>query len=239
MTGLQIGDVIDLTKESVSAGTWDGTTLTLNGAATEFKISGLSAVDTFFFTGDGIGHNGTDLTVEAAPVVAITAIDGNDIVNAADATAGVAIGGTATDSISLTNQSIPSIFQRLERARRHLYDDHHGNGAWTVDVTPAQAQALADGTYTVTANLTNAAVDPSPEASQTVTVDEDPGEQAGLSVTVDSGSTTPIGWRRCGGDVGVGGLASDDSGTLTFSDGHASVVVTITDGAVVAGTDKR
>ena len=39
-------------------------------------------------------------------------------------------------------------------------------------------------------------------------------------MTVDNGSTTPIGvGRRCGGGVGVGGLASDDSGTLTFSDG--------------------
>ncbi len=235
LTGLQIGDVIDLT-ESVSTGTWNGSTLTLNGAATAFTISGLSANDTFFFTGDG--HSGTDLTVEAAPAVAISAIDGNDIINASDAAAGVAISGTASDSsIVLTGQSITVDILNGSNALAGTYTTTIANGSWTVDVTPTQAHALADGTYTVTANLTNAAVDPSPEASQTVAVDEDQTEQARLSVTVDGGSTTPIGASGASAVAfAVGGLASDDSGTLTFSDGHSSVVVTITDGQAVDGS---
>jgi T5SS/PEP-CTERM-associated repeat protein len=238
LTGLEIGDVIHLTNESVTTGTWNGTALTLNGAATAFTISGLSANDTFFFTSDG--HSGTYLTVEAAPAVAISAIDGNDVINASDAAAGVAISGTASDSsISLTGQSITVDILNGSNALADTYTTTiAANGSWTVNVTPTQAHALADGAYTVTANLTNAAVDPSPEASQTIVVDEDQTEQAGLSVVVDGGSTTPIG--SAGASVvpfTVSGLASDDSGTLTFSDGTHSVVVTITDGAAVTGTN--
>ena len=64
LTGLQIGDVIDLTSQSVTAATWDGTTLTLNGTPTMFTISGVPAGDTFAFKADSSG-DGTDLAVLA------------------------------------------------------------------------------------------------------------------------------------------------------------------------------
>ena len=53
---------------------------------------------------------------------------------------------------------------------------------------------------------------------------------------VDNGSTTPIG--RGGASavaLAISGLAADDNGTLTFSDGTHSVTVTIANGQVVAG----
>ena len=59
-------------------------------------------------------------------------------------------------------------------------------------------------------------------------------------MTVDNGSTTPIGSAGAAAvALAVGGLAADDSGTLTFSDGANTVTVTITDGAVVAGRTTR
>ena len=46
------------------------------------------------------------------------------------------------------------------------------DGDWSVRVDATDAQGLADGTYTVTANITDVAINPAaPEASQTFTVD--------------------------------------------------------------------
>src|SRR6202012_6247021 len=45
-------------------------------------------------------------------------------------------------------------------------------GAWSVNLTAAQAQALADGTYTVKANVSDAAGNAAATATQTITVDE-------------------------------------------------------------------
>ena len=223
--GLAVGDTIHLTNTVVTTAEWDGATLTLNGAPTAFTISGLSASDTFFFTSDQTG--GTDLTVETAPAVVINAIDGNDIINASDAAADIHISGTASDSsIALTGQSITVDILDGSNALADSYTTTiAANGTWTVDVTPTLAHALADGTYTVTANLTNAAVDPSPEASQTVTVDEDQTETPTLAFV-----NTDIGAAHAGAATfTVGGLESDDTAVITFTDaGNNTATATVT-----------
>ena len=64
LTGLQAGDIIDLTNETVTSAVWNGSTLTLNGTPVTFAISGgLPAGDTFAFMSDGGGSGGTDLIV--------------------------------------------------------------------------------------------------------------------------------------------------------------------------------
>ena len=110
----------------------------------------------------------------------------------------------------------------------------HPNGTWSVELTPAQVQELPDGIYTLTASIPGGAGGHPATASQTVTVDQDLSEHP--SVLVDNGSTTPIG--RGGASavaLAISGLAADDNGTLTFSDGTHSVTVTIARGQVVAG----
>ena len=72
-----------------------------------------------------------------------------------------------------------------------------------------------------------------------MTLDQDAGEQAALGVSVNNGAALVQ-----TGDVhavafSVAGLESDDSGTLTFSDGvmgDPTVTVTIANGVVVAVT---
>ena len=47
-------------------------------------------------------------------------------------------------------------------------------GAWSVNVSPAIAKALVDGSYTVTADVSDAAGNPATEATQAIVVDERP-----------------------------------------------------------------
>ena len=169
--GLAVGDIIDLANTIVTSAAWDGTTLSINGAPTTFTISNLPKGDTFAFTSDR--GTGTDLTVEAAPTIAINAIEGNDIVNKAEAAAGFTISGTASDSsVAVDGQTVTvDIVNGLDKVV-DSYAAKISDGDWSVRVDATDAQGLADGTYTVTANITDVAINPAaPEASQTFTVD--------------------------------------------------------------------
>ena len=190
-----------------------------------FTISGLSASDTFFFASDH--GSGTDLTVEAAPLVAINAIDGNDIINFANAAAGVDISGTASDSsISVNNHSITVDIVNASNAVVDTYTSTISGGIWTVDVTTAQAQALSDGSYTVTAHVSDAAVDPATEATQTLRVDEDTDETPTLSFNDTLiGGPAGSGAESTAVHFTVGGLdASDDTAVITFTDVNGKTV---------------
>src|SRR5262249_35744342 len=95
------------------------------------------------------------------------------------------------------------------------------NGTWLINLSSTDAKALADGSYTVTADVSNAAGNHA-LASQLITVDQDVNEHP--SVLVNVGSTTPIGATGAGQvTFTISGLEPEDSGTLTFSDhaGHA------------------
>ena len=163
-----------------------------------------------------------------------TFIATNNIINQAEAAAGVLITGTVSGSNIVGQTVTVDIVNASYTVIESFTTTVHPNGTWSVDVTPAQAQGLADGIYTVTASIPGGAGGNPATASQTVTLDQDLSEHP--SLLVDNGSTTPIG--RTGASavaLAVSGLAADDNGTLTFSDGTHSVTVTIANGQVVAG----
>jgi hypothetical protein len=97
--------------------------------------------------------------------------------------------------------------------------------------------SLADGAIlsSLAVNTDPAGNSFTPVAGNSVSLDQDVGEQP--TVTINGGnSTTPIG--LAGAEtvaLAVGGLDTDDSGTLTFSDNSNSVTATISNGQVVAG----
>ena len=163
--GLAVGDIIDLANTIVTSAAWDGTTLSINGAPTTFTISNLPKGDTFAFTSDG--GTGTDLTVETAPTIAINAIEGNDILNKAEAAAGFTISGTASDSsVAVDGQTVTvDIVNGLDKVVDSFATTVSG-GDWSVRVDATDAQGLADGTYTVTANITDVAINPGTAASE-------------------------------------------------------------------------
>lgn len=111
------------------------------------------------------------------PTLAITRIDGqiaiagNDIINAAKADAGVDIAGGTS---GVENGRIVTI-TIVDGSNHVVYASTAtvADGGWLVNVSPTQAKALADGIYTVTAEVSNAAGVPA-QASQTVRVDETP-----------------------------------------------------------------
>jgi hypothetical protein len=73
------------------------------------------------------------------------------------------------------------------------------NNAWSVRVTSAQATALADGSYTVTANVADKAGNSSPQASHALTIDEEKVAEpptlaiASTSLTVLAGGSVSLG----------------------------------------------
>ena len=163
-----------------------------------------------------------------------TFIATNNIINQAEAAAGVLITGTVSGSNIVGQTVTVDIVNASYAVIESFTTTVHPNGTWSVDVTPAQAQGLADGIYTVTASIPPGAGGNPATASQTVTLDQDLSEHP--SVLVDDGSTTPIGKTGASAvALAINGLAADDNGTLTFSDGTHSVTVTIADGQVVAG----
>src|SRR6185437_5248952 len=99
-----------------------------------------------------------------------------------------------------------------------------------------------DGSITAKLSVTDTAGNANTVTNSSVTLDQDLNEHP--SVSVDNGSSTPIGGQSSTGArstavaFSVSGVDSDDSGTLTFKDsGNNTVMVTITNGAVVAGAN--
>ncbi len=101
----------------------------------------------------------------------------------------------------------------------------------------ANLTGLTDGAIAATLHLNNDAAGNSfTNVTANATLDQDSGEQAALKLTVNGGH--PIGAATASAvPFTVGGLESDDSGTVGFSDGsHAAVVINITSGVLAAST---
>src|SRR6266567_4492820 len=103
-------------------------------------------------------------------------------------------------------------------------------GTWSVNVTPAQAQALADGSYTITANVSDPAGNPAPQASQTFTVAETL-PKVTISATDGDGDNVITSTEAQGGVTlsgNVTGLAANSTFTITVTDGSFTKSYTAT-----------
>ena len=130
------------------------------------NVSGLTA---FTFTLDTV-----------VPTIAITTpIAGDNIVNAAEAAAGFAISGTTTGIAD--GQTATIVLVNSANAVVDTYTPIVSGNAWSITVTPAQAQALANGSYTVKADVSDVAGNAASEASQSLTVNK-----AALSIAITS-----------------------------------------------------
>jgi hypothetical protein len=107
-----------------------------------------------------------NLTVNETPSITIATIPAADVVNASEAATGIAISGattgvedgqTVTVAIGGTSDS---------------YTATVTGGVWSVSVPAADAQALSDGSYQVTANVSDQAGNPAVAATQTISVAE-------------------------------------------------------------------
>ena len=130
------------------------------------NVSGLTA---FTFTLDTV-----------VPTIAITTpIAGDNIVNAAEAAAGFSIQGTTTGIAD--GQTATIVLVNSANAVVDTYTPIVSGNAWSISVTQAQAQALANGSYTVKADVSDVAGNAASEASQALTVNK-----AALSIAITS-----------------------------------------------------
>ena len=130
------------------------------------NVSGLTA---FTFTLDTV-----------VPTIAITTpIAGDNIVNAAEAAAGFSIQGTTTGIAD--GQTATIVLVNSANAVVDTYTPIVSGNAWSISVTQAQAQALANGSYTVKADVSDVAGNAASEASQSLTVNK-----AALSIAITS-----------------------------------------------------
>jgi hypothetical protein len=104
-----------------------------------------------------------------APLIAIGTIAGDNSINTAEAQAGFAISGSETgaDGQTVTVTIVDDTGKVVDS-----YTTTAVGGTWSVSVTSAQATALADGSYTVTASVSDAAGN-SATATRALTVDEE------------------------------------------------------------------
>ena len=98
---------------------------------------------------------------------------------------------------------------------------------------------MKDGPITSLLSVSDAAGNTLSKAGNTVILDQGLGEQAQLTLTVESGSKTPIGHAAAGAVVfAVGGLQPVDVGSVTFTDSRgASVVIAISGAQSSYGVD--
>ena len=80
----------------------------------------------------------------------------DNIINASEAAAGVTITGTASDSgTGVNGQTATITIVDGSNNVKDTYTTTVSGGTWSVNVTQSQAQGLADGTYTVKADVSD------------------------------------------------------------------------------------
>ena len=168
--------VKDTSTATVTAGAWS---VSVTAAQAQGLADGSYSIKAN--VSDAAGNAATTATQaitvdETAPTIAITApVAGDNIINKSEAVTGVAISGTASagsGGAAVNGQTATITIVDSTNAVKDTYAATVTSGAWSVNVTAAQAQALADGSYSIKANLSDAAGNAATTASQAITVDE-------------------------------------------------------------------
>jgi hypothetical protein len=148
------------------------------------------------------------------PTIAINTIAGNNNINALEALTGFAISGTSTNAES--GQIVTVNIVNSQNLVVDSYTVSVKNNAWSVNVTSAQAQALIDGIYTVTADVADKAGNLAPLAARSLTVEEDNKPEAPILTIANTALTV-----QAHGSVALGITAtpvdSDDSVTVKIA----------------------
>jgi Bacterial Ig-like domain/FecR protein len=182
--------------------------------------------DTTNAAGDPAEATRTIRVDETPPTIAIHAIvsnNVNNVVNANAASAGFAIAGTTTDA-----ENGQPVTVQIVDSSGHVVDTFTTtltNNSWSVNVSSSEAKLLHDGSYTVTANVSDSAGNPAPQATQAITVDETPPTLTGLA-QAESGIE--------GTTIALGAITATVNSLPDHSDSVQSLVVSgIPAGAVL------
>jgi hypothetical protein len=181
------------TTQANAGGSWSQTIGVLANGTYSYTATATDAAGNVSAPGSPLAFT-VDVT---APTIAISAIASNNIINATKAAQGFAISGTTSGA---ENGQIVTV--NIVNSANTIVDAYtvaDNNNAWSVPVTSAQATALADGSYTVTAIVSDKAGNPASTASHALTVDEDKLPEApaltigNTSLTVQAGGSVALG----------------------------------------------
>jgi hypothetical protein len=251
-TGVLDGGIVTVTiVDSSNHVVYSGTATVANGAwlinLTPAEAKSL-ADGTYTLTadvsnafGDPADATRTIRVDETPPTIAIDPVARHDVVNANAASAGFAIAGTVSDAENgqpVTVRIVDSSGQVVDTFTTTLT-----NNAWSVSVSSTEAKLLHDGSYTVTADVTDTAGNPAPEAKQTITVDETPPtvrwlpqvESGVEGTTIALGTITAMANSLPGhsnsvqslvvSDIPVGAVLTDCTNSFTSTSGNTSIDV--------------
>ncbi|KWV58045.1 hypothetical protein AS156_35010 [Bradyrhizobium macuxiense] len=182
-SGVQDGQIVTVSITNGSEQVVFSGTATVSNSAWSLDLSPATAkaLADGMYTLTAEVTNATGQTAEASqpirvdvtpPAIAIDTIARSNVVNADIASAGFVIAGTVSDAENgqpVTVRIVDSSGEVVD-----IFVVTLANNAWSVNVTSAEAKALHDGNYTVTADVSDTAGNPAPEAAQAITVDETP-----------------------------------------------------------------
>ncbi|MCH4303620.1 Ig-like domain-containing protein [Enterobacter asburiae] len=183
---------------------------------------------------------GREYSVDAtAPAVSIDTVAGDNVINASEAAAGVAISGTTTAEVGQT--------VTVTLGGKSYTAQVQQGGIWSVNVPGSDLSALADNGYTVQVSVSDAAGNPG-SAGKAITLDTTPptvsfNAVAGDDVinSVEHGQTQIVSGTATGASVGdklVITIGSNQYTTTVDASGNwsvgvpASVISALTDGTV-------
>jgi hypothetical protein len=224
------------------------TSLSLNGGTIQDAASNNANV-----TGAAnYNPTGTLQIDTTAPTIAINTIASNNVITSSTATSGFPISGTTAGAEN--GRTVTIAMLNSAQSAVDIYTTTDQNNAWSVNVTSTQAAALADGSYTVTANVSDLAGNAAQQARQALTVEEDRSSEAPIltiantALNVNAGASVPLGItvRPVDSDdrvsVKITGVPSYETITAPSADsvsrssqGHIYTYV-VTEGGSAAGT---
>jgi FecR-like protein/Big-like domain-containing protein len=225
ISGFALGDKIDLA--GIVGGdnySFDGSVLAVksgDAVLATLTLSGLAATTVFQVGSDGSG-GGTAITIVAdtGPTVTIAPIEGNNVINAAQAAADVALNGLVSGLAANSTFEVTVTDAGVTKTYVATVD---GTGAaWSATIPAADATALADGTATVSVLVTDAN-GLSASTSQTVTVAETPPTVTTLTDATSNGNDLKAGQTVTFTLVATEALSVADGAALTLNNGATAV----------------
>ena len=138
---------VTYTTKVVSGGSWSISVpkADLAAIADGTKTVAVTATDAYGNVANGSGN--LSVISHVAPTVAITSLFGDNALSVVDVKTTQTISGTATNAEG-------SVI-RVTVGSQTYSTTVNGSGAWSLSVSPANLAAIADGTYTVSASVTN------------------------------------------------------------------------------------
>ena len=208
-------------------------TATLNGGnwSTSVVLSGDGVHDIVAEDTDAAGNTTSSTPVvftlaTVAPTIAITTpIAGDNIINQAEAAAGVTLSGTAAagaGGAAVNGQTATITIVDSTNTVKDTLTTTVSGGAWSVSLTPSQAQGLADGSYTIKANVSDVAGNAATTATQTITVDE---TAPAIAITSPIAGDNIINKTEAAAGVTISGTVS--AGTTSTVDGQTATITIV------------